>query len=282
MYHTKAGVSSLYSDVFFLDEINEEELSELPDIVLSDTLQKDFESTVSVCVLGLKDTKYLPTDAQIGVTYGALPDGEREGVSIKGWQDFSIFGVDGDPLYTPEMLNLAEQEGSHPLSVALWFIVKDICDSGQFLSQDWYRARIVYEYFKEYPEPLRAESAYLIGELFKEMCIKHSYEGDLADYYQGLLDAQNRRKAGAAGTKEKAEELRQYCVGLFVEMSRRLGPRLMMAHPEVQAEELRKEALKKRPEDFMRAGKPYSKEWFLRNIIEDRRLDIVQSLEIIQ
>lgn len=53
----------------------------------------------------------------------------------------------------------------------------------------------------------------------------------------------------------------------------------MMAPAEVQANELQRAALIKRPEDFIRSGKPYSVEWFLRNIIEDRKVQIVESLE---
>ena len=43
-YYTKTGVISLYSEIYFLDEVNEGEIKEFPDYVLSDKLQKDLES----------------------------------------------------------------------------------------------------------------------------------------------------------------------------------------------------------------------------------------------
>ncbi len=279
-YYTKAGVSSLYSDVYFLNDVKEGDLLELPDYILSDTLNKDLDSTVVTCLLGLKNTKYMPSDATVGGRHGAVQDGEREGAYADGWEDFEISGQLGQPLYTPETIKAAVQQGEHPFGAVMWLIVRDICDSGEFLSQDWYRARIIYEYFREYPVP--PENAYLIGELFKEFCAKQMFEGDLREYYQGLLKAKNRRKAGTVSTKEKAEELRVFCVGLFAKMANSLGARLMLAPPELQAEELRSVAIEERPEDFIRAGKYYSKEWFLRNVIEDRKLDIVEAVERIR
>ena len=56
----------------------------------------------------------------------------------------------------------------------------------------------------------------------------------------------------------------------------------MFAPAEIQAHELRKVALDARPESFVRSGKPYSAEWFLRNVIEDRKLEIIEALEKIQ
>lgn len=276
-YHTKAGVSSQISEVYFLEDISEEELEELPDYILSDTLQKDIESSVVVCAWGLKGTKYLPSDVSIGGKHGAIPEGEREGAYIEGWEDYTILGVDGTFLYTEEVIESAVKTGETPLGAAMWLVVKDICDSGGFLSLEWYRARIVYEYFRNYP--IELDSAYLIGELFKELCTKQQFEGDLKSYYQGLIEVQEGRKKGARKIKQKAEELRQFCVTLFVELHRESGPRLLMAPDDVKAEELRKAALSTRPSDFQRAGEPYRKEWFLRNIIEDRRLEIMQALE---
>ena len=62
----------------------------------------------------------------------------------------------------------------------------------------------------------------------------------------------------------------------------KVGPRIMFAPAEIQAHELRKVALDARPESFVRSGKPYSAEWFLRNVIEDRKLEIIEALEKIQ
>ncbi|MDJ0822969.1 MAG: hypothetical protein QNJ09_14305 [Paracoccaceae bacterium] len=41
-----------------------------------------------------------------------------------------------------------------------------------------------------------------------------------------------------------------------------------------------KAALTKWPNDFQRGGKPYRKEWFLKHVIEDRRLDIAEAIEL--
>lgn len=276
-YHTRAGVSSLTSHVYFFDAIDEEDLEQIPDFILSDMLDKDLDVTIKVCAMSLKDTKYLPKETQVGSSFGAIVQGAREGAYLKSWEDFEISNFEGEPLYTEEILSEAEAAGQTRLEIALRLIVKDICDDGRMLSEDWYNARILYEYFSE--RPIRLENAFLIGELFKELCIKQTYEGDLSTYYLNLADGQLRRQRGAESTKQKAEELRKFCVDLFVEMANEVGPRLMMAPAEVQANELRRVALSKRPEDFIRSGKPYSVEWFLRNIIEDRKVQIVERLE---
>jgi len=251
-YHTSAGVSSLYSEVYFLDDVSEDDIQEIPDYVKSDNLQVDIESTVTVCLLELKHSKYLPSGAKIGSRFGALPKGDREGVYLTGWEDFDILGVYGQPLYTKDEVSLTIEADVFPLSIALERIVRDICDADEFLSERWYYARIAQEYFATYP--LRLNSAYLIGELFKEVCMKQQFEGDLKSYYLSLGKAQAHRKKGTQRNQDKAEELRQYCVELFVKLAKKLGPRLQMAPFEHQARELRTEALKERPDDFNRAG----------------------------
>ena len=279
-FHTRAGVSSLTSCVGFLNAVDEDGLEQIPDYILSDTLEKDLDVTIFVCALGLRDTKYLPKETRVGSSFGALPQGEREGAYLKSWEDFEIVNFEGEPLYTEEILSVTEAAGQTRLAMALWLIVKDICDDGRMLSEDWYHARMLYEYFREHP--IRSGSAFLIGELFKELCIKQSYEGDLSSYYSNLADEQLRRQRGAESTKKKAAELRAFCVELFVEMANEVGPRLMMAPAEVQANELRRAALSKRPLDFVRSGRPYSVEWFLRNILEDEKVQIVERLETLR
>lgn len=276
-YHTKAGVSSLYSGAGFLGEVDESDLGEISDAVLSDTIEASLESTISVCALSLKDTKYFPSDIKIGDRFGAIEEGARDRAYIDNWEDFAIRGADGEFLYTPKILEEARQGGQSSLGAALWLIVKDICESGEFLSENWYCAKILLEYFKEYP--VAPDSAYLIGELFKELCSKQMFEGDLGTYFRSLEDARNHRKLGATKTKAKAEELRSYCVELFIEIAKQQGPHITMVPDDVKAIELRRVALERRPSDFLRAGKPYSKEWFLRHIIEDRRLDIIEGMK---
>lgn len=276
-FHTRAGVSSLTSGVGFLGAVDQEDMEQVPDFILSDTLEKDLHSIVCDCAFSLKSTKYFPNQTKVGEKYGAIAEDGREGTYLKAWEDYEIINFESETLYTEDILSVTEAAGETRLSAALWLIVKDICDDGRMLSEDWYYARILHEYFREHP--IKVESAFLIGGLFKELCIKQTYEGDLSTYYVNLTDEQLRRQRGAESTKKKAEELREFCVELFVEMSGQIGPRLMMAPPEVQATELRRAALSKRPEDFIRSGKPYSVEWFLRNIIEDRKVEIVEKLE---
>ena len=276
-FHTRGGVSNLTSWIGFLEAVDVEDIEQIPDFILSDTLEKDLDVAINVCAMGLRKTKYLPNGTQTGSRGGAISEDEHEGAYLKSWEDFEIVNFVDEPLYTEEILSTAEAAGQTRLATALWLIVKDICEDGRMLSEDWYFARILHEYFREYP--IKLESAFLIGELFKELCIKQAYEGDLSAYYVNLADEQLRRQRGAESTKKKAEELREFCVELFVEMAGQGGPRLMMAPAEVQAHELRKAALGKRPDDFVRSGKPYSVEWFLRNIIEDRKVQIVEKLE---
>jgi hypothetical protein len=276
-FHTRAGVSSLISTVGFLNALDEDDLEKIPDYILSDTLEEDLDSTINVCALSLRDTKYLPKETQVGSRFGAVAPGERDGAYLSSWEDFEIVNFEGGSLYTEEKLSEAEANGQTRLAMALWLIVKDICDDGRMLSEDWYFARMLYEYFRRHPT--RLGSAFLMGNLWKELCIKQAYEGDLSTYYRNLADQKLRRQRGADSTKKKAEELRVFCVGLFVEIAVEVGPRLMMAPAEVQATELRKAAIDKRPDDFVRSGKPYSVEWFLRHILEDRKIQIVERLE---
>lgn len=279
-FHSRAGVSSLTSWMAFPDEQDDEALKNIPDYILSDTLEKDLNVTVTICAMELKKSKYLPEKTKTGEIFGAVPKGQREGAYLKDWEDFEIPGCDGLPIYTKDVLLDAEENGQPQLAVALWLVVKDICDDGRMLSPDWYRARILYEFYLEYPVP--PENAFLVGELFKELCVKQAYEGELSTYYKTMAEEQKRRQLGASATRKKAEELRDFCVSLFVDLAEKLGPRIMLAPAEIQAHELRKVALEARPESFLRSGKPYSVEWFLRNVIEDRKLEIIDALEKIQ
>ena len=279
-FQTRAGVSNLVSTVVFSEARDDDELEQIPDYILSDTLEKDLNGAIERCALGLKDTKYLPSITEIGSQFGALPLGELDGVYLKQWEDFAIINCNGELLYTEEILDEENATSQSRLAMALWLIVKDICDDGRILSEDWYKARMLYEYF--YRRPVEPDSCFLIGGLFKELCMKQAFESDLSAYYQGLINEQSRRQRGSETTKSKAEELRSFCVNLFVEMADDLGPRLMLAPAEIQATELMKSALNKRPQDFMRSGKPYSKEWFLRNIIEDQKVQIIAALETLR
>ncbi len=276
-FHLKEGITSLSSGVAFLDELEDDFLEQVPDYVLSDSIQCDLDSIVSICAAMLKLTKYLPEKTEVGTRYGALPKGKYHGAYIESWEDYSITDCKGAPLYSKEQLDLLGEPPASRLGVAAWLIVHDICNDGGMLSEDWYLARIVQEYFREFP--IRPESAFLIGMLYKELCMKEQFEGDLSAYYAKLAEEQTSRKKGTAATRRKAEKLRDYCVQLFVEIAVEAGPRVMMAPPEQQARELRKRALQEHPEKFQRSGKPYSEVWFLRNVIEDRRLDIVQLIE---
>ena len=207
-----------------------------------------------MCLWELNSTKCLPANSIIGSRHGVIKDLEREGACVEGWLDFVVPGHLEQPVYTEETIETASDAGEHPISAAMWLVAKDICDAGGSLSHEWYQIRICYEYFREYPVP--PDNAYLIGELFKELCGRQMFEGDLRVYCQGLLDTQARRKAGAASTKANAEQLREFCVALFADMEISQGARLILAPPEVQAEELKSAAMKKRPLDFLRDGKP--------------------------
>ena len=110
------------------------------------------------------ETKYFPDGVEVGGAFGALIEGQREGAYLKAWEDFEIIGCDGVPVYSEATLADAEEAQRDRLATALWLIVKDICDDGRTLSVEWYRARILYEFFREYP--VAPENAFLIGELF--------------------------------------------------------------------------------------------------------------------
>lgn len=277
-YFTRHGVSSQVSFPLFVGDVPENELQVIPDFILSDSLEKDLSSAVFVCACELRKTKYLPDTAEAVLVGGAVPDGRREGANLEKWKDLGIVNYEGCPLYTQEDLDVVTD--GNELRLALWLIVKDICDDGGFLSEDWYYARILLEYFFAYP--VEENRAYLIGALFKELCIKQVFEKDLSTYYKSEEEAQIARVKGASINKDKAEELRQYCVGLFVELYRTNGPRLLLAPDAIKADELMRLALSRRPTDFQRGGKPYRKEWFLNNVIEDRRLEIAQAIEALE
>jgi len=274
-YRTIAGVSNVTSWLGLVEGVDDVNSFEPPDYILSDTLDVDLSIPINFCTSALKRSKYLPVDTSIEVEIGALPGGQRKRPRLLGWKDFHVLSFENQLLFTVEAF--ADADEHEALAMALWMIVKDICDDGRMLSEDWYYARILLEYFREHPLP--PENAYLIGQLYKELCVKLAYEVDLASYYSKLAERQGQRERGADANKRKAEELRSYCVSLFVKMIRENGHQLLMAPDRMKANELRLRALRERHFDFERSGKPYSVEWFLKNIIEDRRVDIVQELE---
>lgn len=275
-FHIRAGVSSLASWMAFPNKVDGEGLDKIPDYIHSENLEKNLHFIVSFCVHTLTKTKYLPNDTKAWVMFGEPTDGPRHGVQINGWEDYQIVNFEGDPLYTKEILSEAEAFGDNPLATALFIIVKDICDDGRIMSEDWYRARMVLEYFRECPIP--PENAFLIGMLHKELCVKQAYEVDLSNYYKKLAEAEIARKRGTNTTRERGLELRAFSVQLFVELVEEAGPLLAFASPKEQAKALREAAIRQRPVDFMRNGKPLSEEWFLKKIIEDSKVEIVAKL----
>jgi hypothetical protein len=275
-FHIRAGVSSLAATMGFPSQLNEEDLGQIPDYIHSETLEKDLDSIISFCVLMLTETKFFPTSTEAWVVVAESQDGFKRSVHIKGWEDYQIVNFEGDPLYTEEILSEAAALGDAPLATALFLIVKDICDDGRIMSEDWYRARMILEYFRESPIP--PENAFLIGALHKELCVKQAYEGDLANYYKKLTQENIARSRGTNTTRGRGVELRAFSVDLFVEMVEATGPLLLLATPKEKAKELRKAAIAKRPEDFMHRGKPYSEQWFLKNVIEDKKGEILEKL----
>lgn len=275
-FRTKGGISDLISLVFLVDALDGEQLEQMPDHVLSDTIDKNLAGTIVVCAHNLRDSKYFPDSIQTSIEMrNDAPISEV--ACISGWEKYDISGYDGANLYTEEFIQLAKDAEQDPLAQVLFLIVHDICEDGKMLSPDWYNARILLEYYRDTPIP--ADNSFLIGELFKELCLKISYEVDLVTYYRKLTEDQDLRRKGAKSTQRKAEIRRENCVELFAEMAAEQGPRLMMAPDGIKANALRDRAVKKFPDDFVRAGKPYSVEWFLRNIIEDRKLEIVEQIE---
>jgi hypothetical protein len=79
-FHTQAGVSSLTSWMAFPEEQDDESLRDIPDFILSDTLEKDLNVTINVCALELMKTKYFPDGTETGGAFGALIEGQREGL----------------------------------------------------------------------------------------------------------------------------------------------------------------------------------------------------------
>jgi hypothetical protein len=275
-FHIRAGVSSLASWMAFPNKLDEEGFDNLPDYIHSENLEKDLDFKISFCVHSLVKTKYFPNNTEAWVMIGGPSGSSERRVQITGWEDYQIVNFEGDPLYTKEILSEAGALGDAPLTTALSLIVKDICDDGRIMSEDWYRARMVLEYFRECPVP--PENAFLIGMLHKELCVKQAYEVDLSNYYKKLTEADVARRRGTDTTREKGLELRVFSVQLFVDLVEEAGPLLSFASPIEQARALRKAAISQRPADFMRDGKPLSEQWFLKNIIEDRKAEIVAKL----
>ena len=249
----------------------------MPDYILSATLEKDLNVVVRKAAAGLKKTKYFPENVKIETEFGTIPDGRYGCVELTDWEDFSIKESAGEPLYTKEILEDIKQDEFDPLAYVLLLIVNDICNDGLFFSQDWYYARVLLEYFRETPTP--QENAFLIGMLWKELSLKESFEEDLVEYYDRLKADQNNRSKGTAATKEKAENLRSIGVEIAAKLAIEQGPRMMMAPAIVRAREIRKFALAEYGDVFVRSGKPYSEQWFLNNVVEDRREDILQEIE---
>ena len=269
-YRSVEGISNITSSIGFLDAVDDDVLHEIPDYILSDNIEADLSITIVACCWALQRTKYLPNETRAG--------GGGSGAKLRNWRDFQILTFEGQLLYTEEMFEDLEEHES--LGQALWLIVKDICDDGRIFSEDWYNARMLLEYFREYPVP--PNSAFLIGNLDKELSVKQAYEAELSEYYSKLAATKEGQAKGTDGTKKKAAELRDYCVGLFAKMAQDEGARLTMAPALMRARKLRSRALGERREDFLRNGKPYGDAWFLKNIIEDRRLEIIEEIERIR
>lgn len=274
---TRAGVSELVSWVGMFDDGEEENLEMIPDRVLSDSLDHRLDDVIEGVAEQFRLSKYLPDGAWIRFTIGLPLQSDNRNVMLKDWEDFGIEAMTGDVLYDQQELNAAIEAGQDPLAWALYLIVHDICDDGLMLTEEWYCARILYEYYRE--AELSADSAFLIGTLYRELRVKLEFEDDLSKHYSKLrLDQENRQK-GSERTKSKSEELRTYCVQLYVKMALEIGMSLHYASKDYQAKELKERAINERPNDFQRNGKPYRHEWFLRHIIEDRHLDIIDGIK---
>jgi len=279
LFHIRAGISSLASTMAFPKKADEEVLGKIPDYIHSENLEKDLDFTVSFHVHSLTKTKYFPNNTEAWVMSEGSSDGFKRRIEITGWEDYQIINFEGKPLYTKEILFEAEALGDDPLATVLFLIVRDICDDGRIMSEDWYRARIILEYFRE--RPIAPENAFLIGTLHKELCVKQAYEDDLSNYYKKLTVANSARSRGTNTMRDKAEERRAFSIELFVEMVEEAGPWLSLASPIKKAKALRKKAITRRPGDFMHNGQPLSEEWFLRNIIEDKNVEIIDKLTIL-
>lgn len=279
-YELSKGISSLTSSIGFLEDVDDEQISDIPDYVVSENIEKDFDSIVVTCILLFQKYKYLPNTAKINTTYGAVPKGQNEGVSIDNWEDYSIKNYYNQPLYTVRDVESFTDVNGNALGGIMNMIVRDICDDGKILSEEWYLARIITEYFEEYP--VRISNSFLIGMLWKELCIKDQIEDSLEDYFLRLKREKESRKKGALKSKEKAEELRSHCVSIAVNLALDRGAKFMMAPPSLQAKTIREIAIRDRCDDFMRGGKKYSENWFLKNIVEDMKLDIIEAIEQIQ
>lgn len=275
-FHIRAGVSSLALWMAFPNKLDEEGLDNISDYIHSENLSKNLDFTVSFCVHFLMKTKYFPGDTKAWIMFGEPSNGSSHNVQITGWEDYQIVNFEGEPLYTKEILSEAEALGDNPLATALFLIVKDMCDDGRIMSEDWYGARMVLEYYREDPVP--PENAFLIGMLHKELCVKQAYEVDLTNYYKKLAEADIARRRGANTTREKGLELRALSVDLFIALVEEVGPPLWFASPIEQAKALRKAAIGHSPAEFMRDGKPLSEQWFLKHVIEDRKAEIVAKL----
>jgi len=276
-FHIRAGISSLASTMAFPKKVDEEVRGQIPDYIHSENIEKDLMSIVSFHAHSLKKTKYFPNNAEAWVMCEGSSGGVERSVQIIKWKDYQIINFEGKPLYTKEILSEAEALGDDPLATALFLIVKDICDDGRIMSEDWYRARMILEYFRECPVP--QENAFLIGTLHKELCVKQAYEVDLSNYYKKLTEANNARSRGTNTTRSKGAELRAFSVELFVEMVTETEPWLLLLSPIEQAKALRKVAIERRPKDFMHNDQPLSEQWFLKKIIEDKKVEIGDKLK---
>lgn len=266
-YRSVAGISNFTSSIGFLEAVDEDVLNQIPDYVLSGSIEADLSITIAACCMALRRTKYLPNGAEVG--------DDRSGAYLRNWRDFQILNFEGQHLYTEEMFEDLEEHES--LGQALWLIERDICEDGRIFSEDWYNARMLLEYFREDPVP--PDSAFLIGQLDKELSVKRAHEAELSEYYSKLAASKEGRAKGSDSTKNKAAELRDYCVRLFAKMVQDEGMRLGMAPDLMKARALRRRALEERRGDFLRNGTPYKDQWFLKHIIEDRKYEIIEEIE---
>lgn len=148
------------------------------DFGLSNTIQAEIEDAVDACFESLIELGYLSLDSDYWI--------EGNELKIRDVFDFHFYSESGRQFeIRSAVMNVKalvdEFEGeldiADPFSngtIVFGEILKNICESGNFLSEDWYFAKILEEYSRN----SQIRNVFLIGVLWEQLRVKRGYEND--------------------------------------------------------------------------------------------------------
>lgn len=140
--------------------------------------------------------------------------------------------------------------------------------TNQAFSNDWYAAKILWEYSK------LTRNEFLIGVLWDQLCQKQTNE----ETFSTGQKSQEQRKQGAKTTHLNSEKRKQKIVEIAMRLADELGIEFWMMRDDEKVEKIRAVALREARTLFQWGGKPNSNRYFL-ELYEDQKIEIRKAIE---